>query len=61
MESNWHIFYIVEFFQKENYLCVKLQKFWKQKVLEAKGWFGICGVIYHSTLGIQFSHVQMRN
>jgi hypothetical protein len=24
-------------FEKENYMCVKLQKFRKQKVLEAKG------------------------
>jgi hypothetical protein len=31
---------------------VKLQKFWRQKVLEPKGLFINCGIICHSTLGI---------
>jgi hypothetical protein len=36
---------------EDNYVCVKLHKFWRQKVMEAKGWFGICGIICHSNFG----------
>ncbi len=46
---------------EEKYLCMKVQNFWGQKVLEVKGWFGNCEIICHSTLGIQFSPIRRHN
>jgi len=43
-------------------VCVKLQKFWKRKVMEAKGWFGICGIICHSNFGnLVFTHTKAKS
>ncbi len=46
-ESDWQTIYTVEFLKK-----IKLCVCEVVEVLEAKGWFGNCGIIFHATLGI---------